>query len=88
MKIVIPVDDKSMESCVGNSLGRSNYLLFYNTDTKETSYLDNRAVAGEGGAGVRVAQVVADKGTKAIITMQCGENAEKVLRRAEVLIYK
>ena len=51
-------------------------------------YLDNSAVASQGGAGIRAAQVIADHGVKALLTPRCGENAEEVLRKSEVLIYK
>jgi predicted Fe-Mo cluster-binding NifX family protein len=88
MRIAIPVDEQSLESGVCPSFGRSPYFLFYNTITKESYYLDNGAVASQGGAGIRAAQVIADHGVKALIAPRCGENAEEVLRKAEVLIYK
>ncbi len=88
MKIAIPVEDKSMEKNVCVSFGRAPYFLLYDTNTKESEYLDNSAVLNQGGAGIRAAQVIADNGVKALITPRCGENAEKVLSSAEVLIYK
>lgn len=88
MKIAIPVDEQNLESGVCPSFGRAPYFLFYNTDTKESYYLDNSAVASQGGAGIRAAQVIADHGVKALLTSRCGENAEEVLRKSEVLIYK
>lgn len=88
MKIAIPVDDKSLESSVCPSFGRAPYFLFYNSVTKENYFLDNSAVASQGGAGIRVAQVIADHGVKVLLMPRCGENAEKVLSNAEVLIYK
>ncbi len=88
MRIAIPVDEQSMESGVCPSFGRAPYFLFYNTVTEESYYLDNGAVASQGGAGIRAAQVIADHGAGVLITPRCGENAEEVLRRSEVLIYK
>lgn len=88
MKIAIPAEEKSMESNISESFGRTPYILLYNTVTKESEFLDNSAVVAQGGAGIRVAQVVADNGIKALITIRCGENAEKALSSAEVLIYK
>ena len=88
MKIAIPVDEKTLETNVCVSFGRAPYFLFYDTVTKESYYLDNAAVASQGGAGIRAAQVIADHGVKALLTPRCGENAEKVLRNAEVLVYK
>lgn len=88
MKIAIPVDEKNLESGVCPSFGRAPYFLFYNTDTKESYFLDNSAVANQGGAGIRAAQVIADHGVNAMLTPRCGENAQEVLNKAEVLIYK
>jgi len=88
MKIAIPVDDKNIESGVCPSFGRAPYFLFYNTDNKESYYLDNSAVASQGGSGIRAAQVVADQGVKALLTPRCGENVEELLSKAEVLIYR
>ncbi|MGB4440184.1 MAG: NifB/NifX family molybdenum-iron cluster-binding protein [Sedimentibacter sp.] len=88
MRIALPAENKSMDANIYQSFGRTPYILLYNTITKESEFLDNSAVVMQGGAGIRVAQVVADNGAKTLITLRCGENAEKVLSSAEVLIYK
>lgn len=88
MKIAIPVDEQSLDSGVCPSFGRAPYFLFYNSANEETYFLDNAAVASQGGAGIRAAQVIADHGVKSLITPRCGENAEEVLRKAEVFVYR
>lgn len=88
MRIAIPSEDKSMSAAVCKSFGRAPYFLLYNSITKESMFLDNSAVVSQGGAGIRAAQVIADNGTQVLITPRCGENAEKILISAEVLIYK
>lgn len=88
MKIALPVSEKSIDSNIHDSFGSAPYFVIYNTISKEIEYLDHRAAAAQGAGGIRAAQVLADQGIKVIITQQCGENAEKLLRKAEVLIYK
>lgn len=88
MKIAMPTDDKTMESNVCASFGRAPYFFFYDTITKENYFLDNSAVASQGGAGIRAAQVISDHGIKALLTPQCGKNAAEFLGKAEVLIYQ
>jgi len=88
MKIAFPISDKSIDSNIHDSFGCAPYYLLYNTISKEINYLDHRAVVEQGGAGIRAAQVLADNGIKAIISPQCGENAGKILRKSEVLIYQ
>lgn len=88
MKIAVPIEEKSIKSSINNSLGRAPYFLIYSTVTKEYEILDNRAVAEQGGSGIRAAQVIADNGVSAVITKRCGENAEKLFRNAEVFVYE
>lgn len=88
MKIAIPIEKKSIKSNINSSLGRAPYFLIYSTVTKQTEFLDNRAVVEKGGAGLRAAQVIADNGARAVITHRCGENAEKFFRKAEVFVYQ
>ena len=56
VKIAIPMNEKSIDTEVCPSFGRAPYFLFYDSVTKETYYLDNEAVASQGGAGIRAAQ--------------------------------
>ena len=88
MKIAIPVDEKNLESVVSQSFGRAPYFFFFDTETEESSFLDNGAVASQGGAGIKAAQAIADNGVKVLLTPRCGGNAEEVLRRSEVAIYQ
>lgn len=88
MRIAIPVDDKSMESSVCISFGRTPYFLIYDAETKTSVFLDNSAAASQGGAGIKAAQTVADSQVGALITPRCGENAAKVIHAAYVKIYK
>ncbi|MDD4780562.1 MAG: NifB/NifX family molybdenum-iron cluster-binding protein [Tissierellia bacterium] len=88
MKIAIPAENKSMTSSVYESYARAPYFLIYNTITKEYEFLDNSAVLSQGAAGIRVSQIIADNGVKALITPRCGENANNILKNAEVLVYQ
>lgn len=88
MKIAIPAENKSMTSNVYESYGRAPYFLIYNTVTKESEFLDNSAVLKQGASGIRVSQIIADNGVKVLIAPRCGENANNILRRAEVIVYQ
>jgi predicted Fe-Mo cluster-binding NifX family protein len=88
MKIAIPVDENNLETNVCISFGRSPYFLIYDTETKESSFLDNSAAASTGGAGIKAAQAIVDSRADVLITPRCGENAANVLKAADVKIYK
>lgn len=88
MKIAMPVEIKSMESNVCKSFGRAPYFLIYDTESKESVFLENSATKSQGGAGIRAAQIILDNKANALLTPQCGENAAEVFRAANVKIYK
>jgi predicted Fe-Mo cluster-binding NifX family protein len=43
MRIAIPVDEKSIKTSVCQSFGRAPYFLIYDTDSKESKFIDNNA---------------------------------------------
>lgn len=88
MKVAVPVDDKLMESAVCPSFGRAPYFLIYDSDTQEGEFLDNKAAASQGGAGIKAAQTIVDHQIKALLTPRCGQNAAEVIKAAKVDIYR
>ena len=88
MKIAIPVDEKNREAGVCASFGRAPYFLIYDTEAKESEFLNNSAAMSTGGAGIKAAQLIVDSGAKALLTPRCGENAANVLKAADIKLYK
>ncbi len=88
MKIAMPTDKKDLGANVCVSFGRAPYFLIYDTDTKESSFLDNTAAASASGAGIKAAQIIVDSGAKALLTPRCGQNAAEVISGADIKIYK
>lgn len=88
MIIAIPADDKNIESQVCISFGRAPFFLIYDTCDSSYSFLDNSAIASQGGAGIKAAQTIVDSGAGVLITPRCGENAAEVFHGAGVKIYK
>ncbi|MBP2026765.1 putative Fe-Mo cluster-binding NifX family protein [Acetoanaerobium pronyense] len=88
MKIVIPVENKEINSDTCNSFGRAPYFLIYDTENRKKIYLDNNAAETSGGAGVKAAQTIADNNIDIVITAKCGENAYEVLKGSDIKIYK
>jgi len=88
MKIAIPVDSKTIATGVSSSFGRTPYFLIYDTATKESTFIDNSAIASQGGAGIKASQSIVDNKAEAVLTPLCGENAAEVLKAASIKIYK
>jgi predicted Fe-Mo cluster-binding NifX family protein len=88
MKIVIPVDEKNAASSVCQSFGRAPYFLIFDSETKESTFIENSAAKSAGGAGIRAAQIVVDSEAEALLTPRLGENAFDVLKAADIKIYQ
>lgn len=88
MKIAIPVDHKTKIGNVCISFGRAPYFMLFNTETQETTFIDNEAANSQGGAGIKAAQTLVDAGTDVLLTPRCGENAAVVLQKANIKMYK
>lgn len=88
MRIALPVDGKSMETTVCQSFGRTPYFLLFDTESKESVFLDNSAAASQGGAGIKAAQTIVDNNVGVLLTPRCGENAAEVIKAAKIKIYK
>ena len=88
MRIMIPVDYNSMEGKVCQSFGRAPYFLIYDTETRDSEFIDNKAANAQGGAGIKAAQTVVDSGVNALITPRCGQNAADVINSANIKTYK
>jgi len=46
------MNEKALNSSVSAHFGRAPYYLIYNTETKESVFIDNSASASRGGAGI------------------------------------
>ncbi|MHB8963964.1 MAG: NifB/NifX family molybdenum-iron cluster-binding protein [Saccharofermentanales bacterium] len=88
MKLAIPVDEKKIDADICISFGRTPYFLIYDTETKESTFLDNIAATSQGGAGIKAAQFLVDSKVDAMLTPRCGENAAAVIQAARIRIYK
>ncbi len=88
MKIAIPVEEKTLNTPVCVSFGRTPLFVIFDTENGEYEFIDNSAAASQGGAGIKAAQLLADNGANVIITIRCGENAAEVLKPAEITLYK
>lgn len=88
MRIAVPTDENNTQSGVCVSFGRAPYFLIYDTETKETEFIENSAANERGGAGIKAAQLVADCKVSVILTPRCGENSAAVTNAAGIKLYK
>ena len=87
MKIAIASSGKNLDSPVDARFGRCPYYLIVDNKNDEFEAIENTAGQGFRGAGISAAQMVANKGVKAIIAGNFGPNAINVLSTSGIKIF-
>lgn len=87
MKICITSQGQSLDSEVDPRFGRAANFILLDTESMEFSVLANDNAAGAGGVGISSAKAIIDAGTEAVLTGNCGPNAERTLNAAGVKLY-
>jgi predicted Fe-Mo cluster-binding NifX family protein len=88
MIITVSAKGDSLDSDVDPRFGRSTGFVLFDTDTGNSSYLDNSVQRDlSQGTGIQAARMIAEAGTEALITGQLGPKAAKVLNKTGIKIY-
>ncbi|MFA5424085.1 MAG: NifB/NifX family molybdenum-iron cluster-binding protein [Phycisphaerae bacterium] len=87
MKVAVSAEGSGLDSAVDARFGRAANFIVVDTETMEFDCIVNGAVNAAGGAGISAAKTVADSGAKAVLTGNCGPNAERALTAAGIKIY-
>lgn len=87
MKIAVTSIGKTLESQVDPRFGRSACFIIIDTETRDFSVIENENVAAAGGAGISSAKAVIDAGVEAVLTGNCGPNAERTLSAGKIELY-
>ena len=87
MRIAISASSADLSSPVDPRFGRCPYFLFIDPESMEFEAVENPHVASASGAGIQAAQMVANKGVKAVLTGSCGPNAFQTLQAAGVEVF-
>ena len=87
MKIAITSRGETLNSEVDPRFGRAASFIIIDTETMDFSVIENSNVAAAGGAGISSAKTVIDASTEAVLTGNCGPNAERTLSAAGVKLY-
>jgi len=86
MIIAIPSSGKSIKSTVSNNLGRSNYIITYDTETKKYSSTPNPGADLQDGSGPKTAELVVQSGADTLLSVEVGMKAYSVLAKARIKI--
>ena len=89
MKIAVSSEGPGLESQVDPRFGRAAGFVVVETETMQTSYVDNGAsqVAAQG-AGIQTAERLAGEGVKAVMSGYVGPKAFMALQAAGMDVYQ
>jgi len=87
MKIAVTAKGETLGSEIDQRFGRAAYFIIYVTETMDLASIKNENLAAAGGAGISSAKTVIDAGAEAVLTGNCGPNAERTLNAAGVKLY-
>lgn len=87
MKIAVTSVGRTMDAQVDPRFGRAACFVVVDTQSMEFQAIENNNVDAGGGAGISAAKVVIDAGAKAVLTGNCGPNAERTLRAGNLKLY-
>jgi predicted Fe-Mo cluster-binding NifX family protein len=87
MKIAVTSTGKTLDSEIDQRFGRAAYFLIVDSETLDFNVLENESAAAAGGAGISAAKAVIDAGAEAVLTGNCGPNAQRTLSAAAVKLY-
>jgi predicted Fe-Mo cluster-binding NifX family protein len=87
MKIAISSTGKDLDCQIDPRFGRCQYFIFVDPETMEFEASENEGLMASGGAGVQAAQLIVQKGVKALITGNLGPNAASALSASGIKVH-
>lgn len=87
MSIVVTANGPDLDAATSPTFGRCPMYVFVDPETMAFEAVENPAAGAPGGAGVRAAQFVVERGAQAVVTGNVGPKALDVLQSANVPVY-
>jgi predicted Fe-Mo cluster-binding NifX family protein len=87
MKIAVTSSGQTLDSQVDQRFGRAENFIVVETESMEFEVLNNENIDASGGAGINTAKLLVDAGVKAVLTGNCGPNAQRTLSAADIKLY-
>ena len=86
MKIAVSAAGPDLDVAIDSRFGRCPYFVIVETDTMDFETIQNTSQNSAHGAGIQAAQVVLNKGAKAVLAGNIGPNAFQALSIAKIII--
>lgn len=87
MLIAVSATGTTLKDQIDQRFGRCKYFLIVDTNTMISEAIPNQGAFASGGAGIKAAQILAEKEIKAVISGNIGPNAFSTLSAANIDVY-
>lgn len=87
MNIAVAIQKPEIHSAVSKGFGKSEYFLFFDSQSNSKRIVRNPFLETFGGAGIQTAQLLIENNADAVIVNQIGWNAFIVLGSAGVKVF-
>ncbi len=84
--VAVSAAGPNLDAPVDPRFGRCAYFMIVDTDTMQYEAVPNTSLNAASGAGIQASQIIASKGTKAVLTGNIGPNAYHALSAAGIQI--
>jgi predicted Fe-Mo cluster-binding NifX family protein len=84
MKIIITSTGETLQSEFDMRFGRSGWFCVFDTETKNTRFIENEHKDANGGAGTKAAELVAELEAKRVISGDFGPKAKTMLEKLQI----
>ncbi len=86
MKVAVTAKDQTLDSQIDPRFGRCAYFQIIETETMQSTAIENPNSVQGGGAGIQSAQLMAEQDVDVVLTGNCGPNAYRTLDAAGVKV--
>jgi predicted Fe-Mo cluster-binding NifX family protein len=88
MKVCVTAGAEGLDAPVDPRFGRCPFFVCVDLESMAVESVPNTSANASGGAGIQVAQMVANLGAGALITGNIGPNAMQTLSAAKIMVYQ
>lgn len=86
MKIAIPSTGETLTSLISDTLGRSPFLIIYDSSNSEFDSIENPGFQVQDGSGLKASDIVLKRKADVLLTREIGRKAYSVLLKEHVKI--
>jgi len=86
MKIVIPSTGETLTSPVSDTLGRSPFLIIYDSTSEEYDSIENPGFQIQDGSGQKATDIILQNEVSVLLTREIGRKAYSTLQKEHINI--